>query len=151
MEQNVRLIHGMSSAPKLWHTYIRKFPHLNIEVVERFTNAYNCIAYSIGVTDRWVWNEVDLNEDGTATYGEFVTFYNKHGLIPTSFKEEATVAIYGFRRWNGSIDVKHASRKRGDYWESKMGQGGIIRHRSLDAFDDSPYGNLLLLLKEARR
>ena len=70
--------------------------------------------------------------------------------MPTSFKEEATVALYGFRRWNGAIDVKHASRKRGNHWESKMGQGGIIRHRSLDAFDDSPYGDLLLLLKEGR-
>ncbi len=150
MLRNVRFIRGMSSKPKLWHTYQTKFPNLNVEIVERFTNAYNCIAYSIGVTDRWVWTEVDLNEDGTATYGEFVAFYAKHGLVPTSFKEEATVALYGFRRFNGAIDVKHASRKRGNHWESKMGQGGIIRHRSLDAFDGSPYGDLLLLLKEAR-
>ena len=93
MLRNVRFIRGMSSKPKLWHTYQTKFPNLNVEIVERFTNAYNCIAYSIGVTNRWVWTEVDLNEDGTATYGEFVAFYAKHGLIPTSFKEEATALV----------------------------------------------------------
>ena len=84
------------SMPRLMKTYRNSFPSLNVEVVERFTNAFNCIAWTIGVRDRWVWNEVDMNQDGESSFSEFIRFYNKHGLVPTPYENEAKVAIFGF-------------------------------------------------------
>ncbi len=140
-----------NSMPRLLKTYRNKFPSLDVEVVERFTNAYNCIAWTIGVRDRWVWNEVDMNNDGEASFSEFVAFYRKHGLIPTPFESEAVVAIFGFTSITGKISIKHGARreKGTKFWLSKMGQGGIIRHEKLDVFEDSPYGELILMFKEA--
>ena len=136
------------SRPQLLKLYRNEFPQLTVEVVERFTNSFNCIAWTIGVRDRWVWNEVDMNNDGLASFSEFISFYNKHGLMPTTIESEADVAIFGFENF-GKIDVKHgAVREKGsNYWLSKMGQGGIIRHTGLNVFGDSPYGDLLLMFK----
>ena len=140
-----------NSRPRLLKTYRNKVPSLRVEVVERFTNAFNCIAWTIGVRDRWVWNEVDMNADGEASYGEFIAFYRKHGFVPTPYESEADVAIFGFRSITGKISIKHGARreKLTGFWLSKMGQGGIIRHEGLDVFADSPYGDLILMFKEA--
>lgn len=135
------------SMPRLMKTYRNGFPGLTVEVVERFNNSFNCIAWTIGVRDRWVWREIDLNKDGTSSFTEFVAFYRRHGLVPTSFESEAEVAIFGFQR-NGNIDVKHGARKEpSGMWLSKMGQGGIIRHDDLHVFKDSPYGDMLMMFK----
>ena len=138
------------SMPRLMKTYRNSFPSLNVEVVERFTNAFNCIAWTIGVRDRWVWNEVDMNQDGESSFSEFIRFYNKHGLVPTPYENEAKVAIFGFSTLTGKLVVKHGARRENGthFWLSKMGQGGIIRHEQLDVFEDSPYGKLLLMFKE---
>ena len=135
--------------PRLMRVYRDSFPDLTVEVVERFTNAFNCIAWTIGVRDRWVWNEVDMNQDGYASFSEFVTFYAKHGLVPTPFEGEATVAIFGFEGTGGRLDVKHGARREAGtgFWLSKMGQGGMIRHADLEVFDTSPYGKLLMMFK----
>lgn len=138
-----------NSRPRLLKTYRNKFPDLRIEVVERFTNAFNCIAWTIGVRDRWVWNEIDMDNNGESSYSEFIAFYGRHGLVPTPYEAEAEVAIFGFRSITGKISVKHgAVREKGsDFWLSKMGQGGIIRHEGLDVFENSPYGPLLLMFR----
>ena len=101
------------SRPQLLRLYRNEFPKLTVEVVERFTNSFNCIAWTIGVRDRWVWNEVDMNNDALASFSEFISFYNKHGLMPTTIESEADVAIFGFENF-GKIDVKHgAVREKG--------------------------------------
>ena len=137
------------SMPQLMRTYRNQFPGLTIEMVERFDNTFNCIAFTIGEEKRWVWNEIDLNYDGTSSFSEFVTFYQKHGFEPTNSEADADVAIFGFNV-KGHIDVKHGARREtgSDFWLSKMGQGGIIRHNDLYAFDGSPYGSLLLMFKK---
>ncbi|MBT93221.1 MAG: hypothetical protein CMA60_00135 [Euryarchaeota archaeon] len=135
------------SMPQLLRTYRNQFPGLTVEIVERFDNSFNCIAWTIGVRDRWVWNEIDLNMDGTSSFSEFVAFYARHGLAPTSIEAEADVAIFGFEK-NGVIDVKHGARRESSgMWLSKMGQGGIIRHDNLRVFQGSPYGDLLLMFR----
>ncbi len=130
-------------------TYRNKFPGLRVEVVERFTDAFNCIAWTIGVRDRWVWNEIDMDSNGESSYSEFIAFYQRHGFVPTPYEAEADVAIFGFRSITGKISVKHgAVREKGsNFWLSKMGQGGIIRHDGLDVFENSPYGSLVLMFR----
>ncbi len=135
--------------PKLFSTYRNQFPHLNYEVVDRYTKAYNCIAFTIGVTDRWVWNEVDLNENGTASYLEFIRFYQKHGYTPTFDDDKAVICIYGIISKLGEISVKHGARKIDNMWYSKMGSGSLLRHKNLDVFRDSSYGEPLMKFKEA--
>lgn len=134
--------------PKLFKTYRNKFPHLEYEVIDRFSRVYNCIAYSIGVTNRWVWDEVDMDEDGTASFTEFIAFYKKHGYTPSTNENVATVAIYGFNRLGGRIEVKHAARKRDGWWYSKMGSGSLLRHKEMDVFRESSYGEPLMMFEE---
>jgi hypothetical protein len=136
--------------PRLHKTYRNKFPHLQYEVIDRFTRVYNCIAYSIGVTDRWVWDEVDMNEDGTASFTEFASFYKKHGYEPTTNEHEAIIAVFGFNRLGGRIEVKHAARKEDDWWYSKMGSGSLLKHKEMDVFRESSYGEPLMMFKEGR-
>ena len=136
-----------NSMPQLMRTYKNKFPSLDVEVVEIFEDTFNCIAWTSGVRERWVWTEIDTNRDGTSSFTEFVSFYARHGLVPTSFESQAEVAIFGFEK-NGILDVKHGARKEpSGTWLSKMGQGEIIRHSNLHVFEDSPYGKLLLMFR----
>jgi hypothetical protein len=102
------------------------------------------------VTDRWVWAEIDVNEDGTSDYHEFISFYSRHGYIPTNNLDEAVIAMFGIRHPQGRLEVKHAARRVGGLWQSKMGQGGTIQHSRLDVFEGSSYGELLVLFKRAR-
>ena len=133
--------------PKLHRLYESEFPPLDYDVIDRFTRTYNCIAYTIGVTNRWVWNEVDFNKDGPSAYTEFIRFYELHGYTPTANESEADVCIYGFIN-AGSIDVKHGSRKQNGYWYSKMGSGDLLRHNEMDVFRNSSYGEPLLMFKK---
>jgi hypothetical protein len=139
---------GIRSKPRLWATYLQYYPHLNVEVVERFNSTYNCIAWSIGINDRWVWEEIDLNENGVSAFSEFVQFYRKHGYELTNLENEADVALYGQKVGSGIL-VKHAAKRdpNGRHWQSKMGQGAVLRHRDLSAFKDSPYGTPVALFR----
>ena len=133
--------------PDFLALYKKNFPNMPIEIAGRRTKAYNCIARSIGVLDRWVWNEVDLNEIGEASFSEFIKFYEMHGYRPTSDPDRAVIAMYGVM--NGlSIEVKHASRKVNGQWESKMGQGDTIRHHDPDIFGGTSYGELLMFFEQ---
>jgi hypothetical protein len=133
--------------PDFLTMYKTSFPNVPIEIAGRRTKAYNCIAYSIGVTDRWVWNEVDLNENGEASFSEFVKFYYMHGYKPTSDAEKAAIAMYG--ETNGlQVAVRHAARKVGKFWESKMGQGDTLRHREAEVFNGTSYGSLIMYFEK---
>ena len=141
---------GVSSKPVLWRTYMEDFPHLPVEMVSRFNKGFNCISWSIGVTDRWVWDEIDFNADGTSSLGEFLRFYAKHGYKPTSSEDLADVALFALQVGLGAYKVTHASKRDPQYptmWLSKMGQGGIIRHRDLSVFRESPYGLPIALFR----
>ena len=143
------MMDGTSSKPRLWQTYLEQYPHLTVEIVERFNDSYNCIAWSLGINDRWVWNEIDLNSDGTSAFSEFVAFYAKHGYELTNLEENAEIALFG-ERTRAGVRVLHASRRdpNGRHWQSKMGQGAIIRHRDLSVFKDSPYGKPIALFRK---
>jgi hypothetical protein len=66
-----------------------------------------------------------------------------HGYKPTSDPEKASIAMYGERK-GISVAVRHAARKVGRFWESKMGQGDTLRHRDADVFENTSYGSLLM-------
>ncbi len=140
---------GSVNPPRLWRTYSQQFPNLPMEMVAPANERYNCIAWSVGISDRWVWDEIDYDGNGNSSYSEFVKFYQKRGYTPTSSEKNADVALLGHR--NGyRVQVKHAARKDFDsnFWLSKMGQGGIIRHQNLEVFEGTPYGEVLMLFRK---
>jgi len=144
-------IAGISSRPMLWQTYMEEFPHLEVATISGFNKGFNCIAWSIGITDRWVWNEIDSNLDGTSSLSEFIQFYGKHGYTPTSSEKLADVALFAIKKGEG-YNVTHAAKRNKQYpdrdiWHSKMGQGGIIEHKGLSVFKDSPYGTPIALFR----
>ena len=65
---------GFGTPPSLWQIYMDDFPHLEMAMVSDFDDTYNCIAWSLGISDRWVWNEIDLNSDGTSSLSEFLNY-----------------------------------------------------------------------------
>ncbi len=141
-----------STKPQLWQTYMEDFPHLEVSMVSGFNNGYNCIAWSVGITDRWGWTEIDTNYDGTSSLAEFIRFYAKHGFTPTSSENEADVALFALKQGEG-YKVTHAAKRNSKYpnrdiWTSKMGQGGIIEHRGLSVFRNSPYGLPIVLFRK---
>lgn len=140
-----------STKPMLWRTYLEDFPNLQVSMVSGFNNGFNCIAWSVGITDRWVWNEIDVNADGTSSLGEFILFYKKHGYTPTSSEKNADIALFALQEGQG-YRVTHAAKRNKKYpnrdiWTSKMGQGGIIEHRGLSVFQNSPYGLPIVLFR----
>jgi len=83
---------------------------------------------------------------------EFIRFYAKHGFTPTSSENEADVALFALKQGEG-YKVTHAAKRNSKYpnrniWTSKMGQGGIIEHRGLSVFRNSPYGLPIVLFRK---
>jgi len=62
------------------------------------TGTYNCIAWSVGDTSQWIWDQVDTygDNDGTVTIPDFDAFYDQtRGLIPSEHPSSNTrVALF---------------------------------------------------------
>lgn len=78
--------------------------------------AYNCIAWSVGITDDWVW-------EGSSLSG-YNSFYSDYGLVRVP-KEAASVAV-----WSHPVSgITHGARKIGGIWyESKAGESYRFIH-----------------------
>jgi type VI secretion system secreted protein VgrG len=120
----------------------KSFPHLgrHYEVLGPASKRYNCIAWSLGVTDRWVWPGEKVS-DFDALYGD-QGYKRRKGL---DFRREPgvdKVVLYGKVRKDGSVQATHAARQLSDgAWSSKLGQLPLIRHRSPDDLDGDAYGH----------
>ncbi len=103
---------------------------------------YNCIAWSAGSTDRWVWWEVDRiygNANGVVEVEDFDQFYDFGGYTTSPNCEQQVglekVALYVCMHPDGTIEPTHAARQatvpgvEGDWWESKEGAGKQIVHQ----------------------
>lgn len=101
---------------------------------------YNCIAWTLGITDHWVWPG--------KTVREFDALYARHG-----FKRAATrnlkhepgvvkVALYGLLDDAGNLGATHAARQEADgTWTSKLGGEARIRHLTAEAVAGPGYGD----------
>jgi hypothetical protein len=118
----------------------RAFPHLGrqFEVLGPATRTYNCIAWTIGATNQWVWRK---------TLRDFDDLYSRHGyrrmsglnyhLIPGCQK----IVLYGKRTGNGGWILTHGARQMADgSWSSKLGSLPLIRHLDPDDLDGASYG-----------
>jgi len=129
-------------------TFLRsQFPRLvttDYCVTGPATGTYNCIAWSIGNTSSWIWNDVDNygNQNGTVEISDFDAFYDRGGLKPVtdSTPTDAQVALYAV-----GTTPKHAARKTGaacGAWESKLGTNVRIAHLPNQLEGGTVYGDI---------
>lgn len=113
------------------------------------TSTYNCHAWAVGNSSRWIDTEVDSvhgDGDGSLEVSDFDGFYRAHGYdpAPNMTPSKAAVAIFG----NSASDVKHSARvssARCDgtvMFESKLGTDYRMVHPVLD-LQGPLYGHLL--------
>ena len=115
--------------------YSTVFPKLNVDnaiVTAEESSRYNCIAWTLGITDRWVW---PLDGD---TLGDFDGLYGQYGY-KRSPEESGSIAVFGIdqsRVTHGCILTKRP------LWESKLGASIRIRHR-LRELESLDYGTVI--------
>src|SRR5580658_10362523 len=109
------------------------FPSLDVDaavVTGESTNAYNCISWTIGVTNRWLWPG--------PTIQQFDTFYRQLGFVKVG---NGPIAAWG----QSTSNMTHGSISgpgHGPRWESKCGHDLRIQH-GLGELAGSIYGRVL--------
>jgi hypothetical protein len=110
------------------------------------TDVYNCIAWTIGVTNRWVWDEVDAAGDnnGTVSVSDFDAFYGARGLTPAvGSPANPQIALFA-----NSTGPTHAARVSSSscggtqMFESKRGKNIRILH-VVTQLEGGIYGNIV--------
>ncbi len=139
------------------------FPKLrDYGVLAPSTKRYNCIAWSLGITDRWVW-------PGTSLIA-FDILYAKHGYKRLGTRDtdlEAGVekiVLYGkyetvrLKGADGQVREEalfvatHAAWQEVDgTWSSKLGALARIGHLTPEALSSATYGDPAVVYARARR
>lgn len=102
------------------------------------TGQYNCIAWSVGITDEWLWPG--------DTVQAFDEFYARHGWTVSSSCErehkKRKVALYAMN--SDPNDCKHGSRETHDcgWHESKCGSLKRIMHIRAE-MEGGVYGDII--------
>jgi len=123
------------------------FPRLhdNFEVIRDGTKTYNCIAWSLGITDRWVNPEIgpayaplSLMDRMYAERG----YYREHDLNWRAEPGLEKVVLYATLNPDGTIQkVTHAAHEEPDgTFTSKLGQLPVIRHATPQDLRGPTYG-----------
>ncbi len=128
----------MTAAEKL--RFRAYFPNLNVDqavVTGEISTVYNCIAWTVGLTDRWLWPGGSLSH--------FDTFYQGFGFIRAG---DGPIAAWG----HSTSAMTHGSVSgpgHGPRWESKCGPDLRIQH-GLAELAGSSYGRVLAFYRETR-
>jgi len=100
---------------------------------------YNCVAWSVGITKRWVWPGSSLED--------FDRLYAKHGYRRASNmdfrlkKGVRKIVLYGLVNDDGTVKCTHAARQEANgTWTSKLGKLALIRHLRPDDVTGPSYG-----------
>jgi hypothetical protein len=130
----------------------KSFPHLGreYEVLGPATATYNCIAWSIGVTNRWVWPGEKIQD--------FDRLYGQNGYRRISSRDYSLqpgvdkIVLYGKQKPDGSWSATHGARQLKDgSWSSKLGQWPLVRHLDPDDLDGNSYGRPLAVYVRPHR
>ncbi|HEV2818417.1 MAG TPA: hypothetical protein VGW40_14490 [Allosphingosinicella sp.] len=109
------------------------FPNLDVNaavVTGEATTDYNCISWTVGVTNAWLWPG--------STIQDFDAFYNQHGFWRAS---GGSIAAWG----DSFAAMTHGSVSgpgHGPRWESKCGSLLRIQH-GLNELDSPSYGHIV--------
>lgn len=114
-------------------TFLASFPLLDVDftiVTDEPTGAYNCISWTVGVTNFWHWPGSNLSD--------FDNFYSQFGLIR---KTKGHVAAWGFAN-NNMTHGCISGPTHGPCWESKCGSLARIQH-CLNELNGPAYGHVI--------
>jgi hypothetical protein len=109
------------------------FPSLDVDrtaVTGEVSPVYNCVSWTVGLTNRWLWPGTSLTD--------FDIFYRGFGFVRAG---DGTIAVWGLSISN----MTHASVTgpgHGPRWESKCGGDLRIQH-GLDELVSSSYGHVI--------
>jgi hypothetical protein len=102
---------------------------------------YNCIAWTLGIRDEWVWPGTRVED--------FDKLYGKEGYKPLNSLDLShdpnveKIVVYGLKPRNGTgpMEVTHGARmdEQGRF-TSKIGTQPLIRHNSADDLTGPSYG-----------
>src|SRR5262249_40151901 len=110
------------------------FPRLReeFEVLAAASPSYNCIGWSLGFNNSWVW---PVEAGQTVSLYHFDALYRYYGFTRVNKlayrrqPDHDKVVLYAARRANGHITPTHAARQMPDgSWTSKLGSLPLIRH-----------------------
>ena len=115
------------------------FPSLNVDqavVTGEISRVYNCISWTVGVTNQWLWPGVNLND--------FDAFYRRFGLVRA---RNGNVAAWG----HATNNMTHgciSGPGHGPRWESKCGGDLRIQH-GLNELVGNSYGRVIAFYTRA--
>jgi hypothetical protein len=101
------------------------------------SSVYNCISWTVGVTNRWLWPGTSL--------ADFDTFYRGFGLVRSG---DGAIAAWG----HSTTNMTHGSISgpgHGPRWESKCGGDLRIQH-GLGELVGSSYGRVVAFYRPGR-
>jgi hypothetical protein len=116
------------------------FPSLNVDqavVTGEISSVYNCISWTVGVTNRWLWPGNSISD--------FDTFYRGFGFVRAG---DGPIAAWG----HSNSSMTHGSISgpgHGPRWESKCGSDLRIQH-GLNELVGSSYGRVLAFYRRSR-
>jgi hypothetical protein len=128
----------MSTAEK--HRFGALFPNLNVDqavVTGKATAVYNCLSWTVGFTDRWLWPG--------SSVAHFDAFYRGFGFVQAA---DGPIAAWG----HSPSSMTHGSVSgpgHGLRWESKCGADLRIQH-GLGELAGSSYGRVLVFYRRSR-
>lgn len=120
-------------------TFKNLFPMLDVNaavVTGEAIKIYNCISWTVGVTDRWLWPGESISN--------FDTFYRQCGFIKSRNGPVAAWGVDTSNMTHGCISgLGHGPR-----WESKCGADLRIQH-GLTELESVTYGRVLAFYDKA--
>jgi hypothetical protein len=117
----------------------------DFDLVEPPSPDYNCIAHTVGVTERRIDSEILVNDE-MPELAELDGFYREYGFAASpmnSRKAESgveKVLVYG----KGETPTHVALLKDDGYIYSKLGAGALIRHRQPEVLFGPTYGEEII-------
>ncbi|MBY0524778.1 MAG: hypothetical protein K2R98_15340 [Gemmataceae bacterium] len=116
------------------------FPGLDVDraiVTDEISTVYNCIAWTVDITTRWLWPG--------GTLANFDTFYRRFGFVRAG---DGPIAAWG----HSTANMTHGSVSgpgHGPRWESKCGGDLRIQH-GLGELVGSSYGRVVAFYRQGR-
>ena len=122
------------------------FPHLggNFEVLAASTPAYNCIAHSLGIHDKWINPQTGPTDAPLSPMDQMYLargYYRSKSLNFQLEPGKQKVVVYGQKQDGYIAKITHAAiQTRKGLWTSKLGKLALISHLTPQALSGPDYG-----------
>jgi type VI secretion system secreted protein VgrG len=123
------------------------FPRLGeeFEVLAPASATYNCIGWSLGNSNSWVWPTLAGQPARLSDFDALYYFYGFRRVNKLSYKrlpDHDKVLLYAIRKPDGSVRLTHAALQMPDgSWSSKLGSLPLIRHLHPGDVSGPSYGS----------